>query len=82
MLARLVSRLNSTLIQNVVISLSSRGPVADRIERGGVEVFSLGMQAGRPSPFAMWELVRLLGRSRADILQTWLYHGPSRATGC
>jgi glycosyltransferase involved in cell wall biosynthesis len=74
MLARLVSRLNSTLIQNVVICLSSRGPVADRIERGGVEVFSLGMQAGRPSPFAMWELVRLLGRSRADILQTWLYH--------
>lgn len=74
MLARLVERLDPARIENAVISLSTKGRLGDRIEAAGVPVFTLGLRPGRPNPFALWRLVRLLRRLRPDVIQTWLYH--------
>ncbi len=74
MLARLVESLAGGRIENAVISLGSRGPVADRIAHAGIPVFALGMRPSRPDPRALWRLVRLLRGLRPAIAQTWLYH--------
>jgi glycosyltransferase involved in cell wall biosynthesis len=74
MLARLVETFAGTQIDNAVISLGTRGPVADRIASAGVPVFALDIRPGRPDPRALWRLVRLLRRLRPALVQTWLYH--------
>ena len=74
MLARLVESFAGTSIESVVISLGTRGPVGERIASRGVPVFSLGMRPGRPNPYALWSLIRLIRRARPAIVQTWLYH--------
>ena len=74
MLARLVARLDSTRVENAVVSLGNRGAMAERIERSGISVSTLGLRPGRIDPLALWHLVALLRRLRPDVLQTWLYH--------
>jgi glycosyltransferase involved in cell wall biosynthesis len=74
MLARLLTRLDSPMVENAVVSLGGRGAVAERIERSGIPVSTLGLRPGRVNPLALWHLVALLRRLRPDVLQTWLYH--------
>jgi glycosyltransferase involved in cell wall biosynthesis len=75
MLARLVETFAaSRRVDSTVISLGTRGPLADRIEAAGVPVSALGMRPGRPDPRGLWRLVRLVRRARPAIVQTWLYH--------
>lgn len=74
MLARLLEQRDTATVENAVVTLGSRGPVADRIERCGIAVSSLGLRPGHVSPLALWRLVALLRRIRPDVLQTWLYH--------
>ena len=61
--------------QHEVISLTTAGPVADRIRTIGVRVIALG---ARPSPLALVPAVvrlwRHLRRSKPDVVQTWMYH--------
>ena len=73
-LYKLISRMNVTHFQNMVVCLIEIGPVGDDIRCLGVPVYSLGMHRSRPSPLGLLRLVRLLKGERPDILQTWLYH--------
>jgi glycosyltransferase involved in cell wall biosynthesis len=74
MLARLLEAEPAGRREHSVISLTTVGPVGQRIQGRGIPVFSLGAQPRRLNPVALWKLVRLLRRLRPDILHTWLYH--------
>ncbi len=74
MLYRLLSALPRAELESLVVSLSSPGPMAERITAIGVPVASLGMSRGLPQPFALAHLARELRRFRPDLVQTWMYH--------
>jgi glycosyltransferase involved in cell wall biosynthesis len=74
MLERLLPALGRAGVDNTVISLTTPGPVGARIAASGTPVFSLGLHPSRPNPLALGRLWRLLRRTRADVVQTWLYH--------
>lgn len=74
-LASLLSRLDRSRFDPLVISLTESGPIGAEISRGGTRVLALGM---RRNPFSlvsgMWRLITLLRREKPEILLTWLYH--------
>ncbi len=78
MLAKLVaapgSEPGSERVEHAVVSMTGDGALARRIADAGVPVHDLGMRRGVPDLRGAWRLVRLLGRLRPDVLQTWLYH--------
>jgi glycosyltransferase involved in cell wall biosynthesis len=88
MLYKLLSRMDPGCFHNIVVCMTDGGQVAEWIRKLGIEVYALGMRRGRPSLAAALHLVRLLGRERPAILQTWLYHADllglltARLAGC
>ncbi len=74
MLFKLLTRMDSSRFNNLVVSMTDKGTVGSRLEALGIRVFTLGMRRGIPGPLALWRLCRLLKRERPDILQSWLYH--------
>ena len=73
MLLKLLERL-SPQFSVQVISLTDIGPIGQRIQQLGVPVTALGMPRGIPNPLAFMRLVRILHRSKPDIVHTWMYH--------
>lgn len=71
MLYKVVSRMDRTKFEGVVIAFMEEGPVRKMIEEAGVPVLSLGMAQGKPSAKAFFTLVNLLRRERPAVLQTW-----------
>lgn len=74
MLAKLLSRLPREDIENVVVSLTGGGPVADRIAEQGISVSALGMAPGQFYVGGFLRLVGTVRRHRPDIIQGWMYH--------
>jgi glycosyltransferase involved in cell wall biosynthesis len=74
MLYNVLSRIDRERFNVSVISLTHIGPVGQRIQGLGVPVRSLGMGAGNLDPIRFARLVRWLRESRADVVQTWMYH--------
>lgn len=86
MLFRLLSHIDRSRFQNVVISLSGMGTLGAKIEALGIPVYTLGTSVpGSPNSigtrqslvlsfFGLWKLIALLRREQPAILQTWLYH--------
>jgi len=74
MLYKLVTRMDPNAFAPLVISMTDRGPVAEKLASEGVPVLELGMRLGRPKPAGLLKLCRLLRKQDPDILQTWLYH--------
>jgi glycosyltransferase involved in cell wall biosynthesis len=60
--------------ENVVISLTTDGPVGAEIRSLGVPVHALNMRRGLPSPRAVLRLAKWLKAMRPDVVQTWMYH--------
>lgn len=73
-LYRLLSHMDRCRFDNQVVSLTTSGPVGDRIERLGVPVHTLAMRPGLPAPGALLRLVGMLRVRPPHVLQTWLYH--------
>jgi len=73
MLAKLIGAHASAGIDNRVVCLVERGPLADEIEKLGAPVTVLGMRSTASFP-AMLRLPGIVRRLRPDIVQTWLYH--------
>lgn len=63
-----------------VVTLVPGGENAEKLRRAGIQVDDLGMRQGRPMPWALIRLLRLLWKWRPDILQSWLYHADFLAT--
>ncbi|MCA9877720.1 MAG: glycosyltransferase [Thermomicrobiales bacterium] len=74
MLARLVEHSDRRRFTHRVVSMSSAGPMADRIAASGVRVHSLDMRPGAPDPRAVLRLTRDLKHDRPHVLQAWMYH--------
>lgn len=72
-LHRLMTRLNRAHVTPVVISLTARGVIGDRLEESGVEVISLE-SSRRSIMSAIPRLVGVLRKLRPQIVQTWMYH--------
>lgn len=56
-----------------VISLTTAGVMAERLRAKGVPVRALGLRAAT-APIDFIRLVRWIRASRADVVQTWMYH--------
>ncbi len=74
MLCKLVTRMNRSEFDPMVVSLGEIGPLGERIQQAGIPVHALGMRAGIPDPSAILRLARWLRGARPDVVQTWLYH--------
>lgn len=57
-----------------VVSLTTIGTVGEQLQREGIDVRALGMPPGRIRPSAVFRLMRVIGATNVDILQTWMYH--------
>jgi len=74
MLARLVARMDKDRYENVVVSLTSDGPMGQFIRQAGVRTEFVGMSRSLPTPRACRRLYSLIRDERPAVLQTWLYH--------
>lgn len=75
MLLKVLSRMDRTKFEPLVVSLGDRGTMGDRIEACNVPVHTLGMKPGKPTLAAIWHLIRLIHRLKPDLIQGWMYHG-------
>lgn len=73
-LYKLLSGTNRKRFVPIVISLIDRGPLRERIEALGIPVLTVRMKPGRPSPLALLRLVRLIKRTRPDLIFGIMYH--------
>lgn len=74
MLAKLVTRSDSTRFRHVVVSLMDEGPLGASLTMRGVPVYTLGMRRGRPSLASVIRSLSLARRIAPDVVQTWLLH--------
>ncbi len=72
-LVQLVTRLDRSQWQPLVLCLSGQGELVAELQTAGVEVECLGVRH-RADVRVLWRLVKSLRRFRPVILQTWLYH--------
>lgn len=75
MLYKVLSRLDRSRFNPVVISLREGGPIAEKITALGIEVYSLGVKSARFSFSGLYELIKIAHASKAHIIQGWMYHG-------
>lgn len=73
-LCNLLSALDRTQFEPLVISLMDKGPLRARLEALGIPVYSPRMASAWPNPLAWWRLLRLVRELRPDVLQGWMYH--------
>ena len=78
MLAKVLAASPRDQVQSSVVSLGSRGPVADRIEALGVPLVCLDASRALggllSAPRTLARLVCLLRRQSPDVVQCWMYH--------
>lgn len=74
MLYKLISRCDRAQFEPTVISLTSAGPVGQKIEELGVRVIPLHIQRPVSAAAGSVRLAQLLRAARADLVQTWMYH--------
>ncbi|MEW5910681.1 MAG: hypothetical protein AB1659_12835, partial [Thermodesulfobacteriota bacterium] len=74
MLLRLLSGMDSTHFSHSVLSMTPAGEIGERIRALGIPVRDLGFSLGKASFSGVVKLIRILKKSRPDILQTWMYH--------
>ena len=73
MLAGLLSESDRESAHYEVISLTTPGPVSERITALGIPVHAVGLSL-LSFPWALLKLLYLVWRARPDIIQTWMYH--------
>lgn len=71
MLYRLASRMAN--IEHEVISLGPRDWYSPLLEKHGIPVQHLNFRSTPPGLVGAWKLNKLLRRSRADVVQCWMY---------
>lgn len=57
-----------------VISLTTKGSLADAFKSAGVNIVALGMNSGLDMFRACWLLRQELLRIKPDLVQSWMYH--------
>ncbi|MFB2918982.1 glycosyltransferase family 4 protein [Aerosakkonema funiforme] len=75
MLYNLVSRINRDRFSPVVLSLMEPEIWGKRIEALGIPVYTVSMDAGKPTISALVKLLSLVKKIKPDLIQGWMYHG-------
>jgi glycosyltransferase involved in cell wall biosynthesis len=73
-LVRLCIALAARGYDQLVLNMTSDGPLAHDLRCAGIATHSLGMGRGSPSPTGLVQVVRKLRHFRPNVLQTWMYH--------
>lgn len=73
-LLRLVRSMDPFMFANEVVSMTSYGPMATKIEEAGIRVHTLGMRKGRPGIAGVLRAHRITRLFRPHIVQCWMYH--------
>jgi glycosyltransferase involved in cell wall biosynthesis len=74
MLCNLLSKTNREKFEPIVISMTDRGIFGDRISALNVQLYTLGMELGKPSIKSLWKLQDLLKQIKPNVIQSWMYH--------
>lgn len=74
MLYKLVSRMDRTRFRCIVVSMTDKGIIGEKISSYGIPVLQLNMGRGRPTLSGLGLLYHFLRQESVDIVQTWLYH--------
>lgn len=69
-----ISKYRSRKIEYKVLSLTTLGPISDKIRSTGVPVESLGLTKNPISLLKAFKLFKIINMFKPDIIQTWLYH--------
>jgi glycosyltransferase involved in cell wall biosynthesis len=75
MLYKLLSRMEKSRFDSAVVSLSDRGPLAERFESLNIPVYSVNLKAKLPTLTAVLSLLRKIREIKPDLIQGWMYHG-------
>ncbi len=73
-LHKLVLASSGPEFEHLVISMTEISPLGESLRAAGVEVLSLGMTRGMPTPAGLFRFWRFLANRKPDVLQCWLYH--------
>lgn len=74
MLYKLLSNIDRTKFEPMVLSLTDIGSIGKKIEKLGISVKALGMKRGVPDPRFVFRLAAILKKEKPDLVQTWMYH--------
>lgn len=74
MLVHLLRGMDRSKFDPVVISLMDHGRLGGSIESLGVPVHTIGLRPGRPTPAALFRLLKLTRAAKPNIIQGWMYH--------
>lgn len=81
MLAKLCEALPRDRIESSVVALRGGGPLASRIRNAETHVDEIGLRPGRlPGPRSLLRVREAIRRSRADVVQGWMYHANLAST--
>jgi glycosyltransferase involved in cell wall biosynthesis len=75
MLYKVLSSMDRSRFDSVVVSLADGGALKDKFASLGVAVHSIGMKKGVPTPGSVYRFARLMGKIKPDLVQGWMYHG-------
>ena len=74
MLYKLLSNIDRTKFEPMVLSLTDIGSIGKKIEKLGISVKALDMKRGVPDPRYVFRLAAILKKEKPDLVQTWMYH--------
>jgi glycosyltransferase involved in cell wall biosynthesis len=75
MLKRLLeAQKNNSCFHNIVVSLTSIGPIGRQLQLNGIEVHTFGMKSKLDILAIIWKLMKFINKSSVDVVQTWMYH--------
>lgn len=74
MLYNLLSYIDKSQLESIVISLSENGPVGGKIQNLGVPVIALDMRLGINTLHNFSRLISMLRQERPTLVHTWMYH--------
>ncbi len=74
MLYKLLVATNNSKVENIVISLKDRGVYGEKLEKLGIDVYTLELKSGALSLSGFKHLITLLRDLEPDIVQSWMYH--------
>lgn len=72
MLYKLIENLDLKNNEVIVISMTDKGVMGDKLESLGIKVYTLNMRRGIPSIKALLEALKLV--KDVEIIQSWMYH--------
>ncbi|PGM73301.1 glycoside hydrolase [Bacillus cereus] len=75
MLYKLLKNMDKEQFQPIVISLTNKGSLGEKIEGLGIKVWCCNLDRGFNATYRFSKLISLLYKFKPDIIQGWMYHG-------